>query len=126
MRTLLVAAVLAAALPLTADEPTTKIEVRVTNIAGHPIDQASVIVKFVEGRSKVKFGVKIRQEWDVKTGQDGVVKIPAIPKGNILIQVIAPNYQTFGQTYDIHEDEKLVEIRLNPPQKQYSAHDKDK
>jgi hypothetical protein len=127
MRTLLVTAILAAALPLAADdEPLTRIEIHVTNLGGHPVDQASVTVKFVEGRSKVKFGAKIRQEWDVRTNQDGIVKIPAIPKGAILIQVHAPNYQTYGQTIEIHEDEKLVEIKLNPPQGQYSAHDKDK
>jgi len=126
MRTLLVTAIFAAALPLAADEPNTKIEIHVTNLVGHPVDQASVTVKFVEGRSKVKFGAKIRQEWDVRTNQEGIVKIPAIPKGAILIQVHAPNYQTYGQTIDIHEDEKIVEIKLNPPQSQYSAHDKDK
>ena len=104
----------------------TKIEIHVANQVGHPIDNASVVVKFVEGRSKVKFGVKIRKEWDLKTSQEGVVKIPPIPKGSILIQVRADNYQTFGETFKIEEDEKIVEIKLKPPQAQYSAHDKDK
>ncbi len=49
------------------------------------------------------------------------MSIPAIPQGKILIQVIAKNYQTFGQTFDIKEDEKRVEIKLNPPQQQYSG-----
>ena len=104
----------------------TKIEIHVANQVGHPIDNASVVVKFVEGRSKVKFGAKIRKEWDLKTSQEGVVKIPPIPKGSILIQVRADNYQTFGETFKIDEDEKIVEIKLKPPQAQYSAHDKDK
>ncbi|HVO99379.1 MAG TPA: carboxypeptidase-like regulatory domain-containing protein [Bryobacteraceae bacterium] len=117
---------LAAVVPLAADENTTKIEIHVTNLGGHPVDQASVTVKFVEGRDKFKFGAKIRQEWDVRTNQEGIVKIPAIPKGSILIQVHAPNYQTFGQTLNIREDEKVVEIKLNPPQKQFSVHEKDK
>lgn len=120
-----VTALLATALPLVADD-LTKLEIHVTNLNGHAIDNASVVVKFVEGRSKVKFGAKIRKEWDLKTSQEGVVKIPAIPKGAILIQVRADNYQTFGQTFDVKEDEKLLEIKLNPPQAQYSAHDKDK
>jgi hypothetical protein len=113
------------ALPAFADD-LTKITIHVTNIAGHPVDQASVIVKFVEGRSKIKFGAKIRQEWDLKTSQEGIVKIPPIPKGKILIQVNAANYQTYGKPIEIQEDEKTVEVTLNPPQKQYSAHDKDK
>ena len=121
----LVTALLATALPVLADD-LTKLEIHVTNQVGHPIDNASVVVKFVEGRSKVKFGAKIRKEWDLKTSQEGVVKVPTIPKGAILIQIRADHYQTFGQTFNVQEDEKLVEIKLKPPQAQYSAHDKDK
>jgi len=121
----LAAAILATTLPVLADD-LTKLEIHITNQAGHPIDNASVVVKFVEGRSKVKFGAKIRKEWDLKTSQEGVVKVPTIPKGVILIQVRADNYQTFGDKFDVQEDERLVEIKLKPPQAQYSAHDKDK
>ncbi len=122
---ILVTVFLAAALPVLADD-LTKLEVHVANLVGHPIENASVVVKFVDGRSKVKFGAKIRKEWDLKTNQEGAIKIPPIPKGSILIQVRADHYQTFGQTFDIQEDERLVEIKLNPPQAQYSAHDKEK
>jgi hypothetical protein len=121
----LAVAFLACALPALADD-LTKIEIHVMNQVGHPIDNASVVVKFVDGRSKVKFGVKIRKEWDLKTSQEGVIKIPPLPKGSILIQVRADHYQTFGQTFNVQDDEKLVEIKLNAPQAQYSAHDKDK
>ena len=100
----------------------THLEVVVTNQNGKPVDNASVIIKFVEGRSKVKFGAKIRKEWDMKTTQEGTVKVPGIPQGKILIQVIAKNYQTFGQTFDIEEEQKTVEIKLNPPQAQYTSH----
>jgi hypothetical protein len=120
-----VVTLLLAIVPIFAND-LTKIEIHVANQVGHPIDNASVVVKFVEGRSKVKFGAKIRKEWDLKTSQEGVVKIPPIPKGSILIQVRADNYQTFGETFKIDEDEKIVEIKLKPPQAQYSAHDKDK
>jgi hypothetical protein len=117
----MVLSVLLMAAPLAAAD-LTKLTIVVSNLDGKPIDRASVIVKFVEGRSKAKFGAKIRTEWDTKTSQEGIVSIPAIPQGKILIQVIAKNYQTFGQTFDIKEDERRVEIKLNPPQQQYSAH----
>ena len=120
-----VVTLLLAALPTIAAD-LTKLEIHVVNPAGHPIEQASVIVKFVDGRSPVKFGAKIRKEWDLKTSQEGIVKIPPIPKGKILIQVNATNYQTYGKTTNIQEDERVVEITLLPPQKQYSAHDKEK
>ena len=100
----------------------TRLQIDVTNEQGKPIDRASVVVKFVSGRSKVKFGVKVRKEWEMKTSQEGTVKIPAIPQGKILIQVIANNYQTFGQTFDVDQEEKTIEIQLKPPQPQYSAH----
>jgi hypothetical protein len=108
-------------LPAAADD-TTKLQIVVTNQNGKPVDRASVIVKFVQGRSVTKLGAKIRKSWELKSSQEGVAKIPAIPKGKILIQVIAQNYQTFGKTFDVDEDERTIEIMLNPPQPQYSAH----
>jgi hypothetical protein len=116
---------IAALLPLTAADQT-NLKVVVTNQAGKPIDNASVIIKFVQGRSKLKLGAKDRREWDVKTNQEGLVKIPSIPQGKILIQVIAKFYQTFGETFDVEQDEKTVEIKLNPPQAQYTAHPPEK
>jgi len=102
---------------------TTKLRIHVTNQAGKPVDNASVIVKFVSGRSKTKFGAKIHTEWDMRTSQEGIAKMPTIPQGKILVQINAKNYQTFGQTFDVEEEEKTIEIKLNPPQAQYSAHE---
>jgi len=108
--------------PLAADPPMTRIRVEVRDVYDKPVDHASVIVKFVEGRSKLKFGKKIRTAWELKTNQEGVAKIPALPQGKILVQVIAKRYQTFGQTFEIVEEEKTVEVKLNTPQPQFSAH----
>jgi len=105
-----------------ANPKMTNLEIAVTNENGKPIESASVIVKFVEGRSKIKFGAKIREEWDLKTGPDGKVKIPPIPQGKILIQVIVKNYQTFGQTFEVAEEEKTIDIKLKSPQPQYTSH----
>jgi hypothetical protein len=38
------------------------------------------------------------------------------------VQVIAKGYQTFGNTFEVEEEEKTIEVKLNPPQPQYSAH----
>ncbi len=112
---------LALALPLLADDLTT-LTIEVKSKSGKPVEQASVIVKFVKGHSVMKFGKKIRLEWELKTNQEGVAKIPPIPKGTILVQIIAKNYQTFGQNFDVDDDQKTLEIALNPPQPQYTAH----
>ncbi len=108
-------------LPAFADDMT-KIQVKVTNLDGKPVDRASVIVRFVEGRSMVKLGKKIRTQWETRTNQEGLAKIPEIPKGKILFQVIAKGYQTYGDTVEVADDEKTVEIKLKAPQPQYSAH----
>ena len=120
---LLLATVLLAGVLLNpASAQTTKLRIEVKNTEGKPVERASIVVRFVEGRSIAKLGRKVRTSWELKTNQDGVASIPTIPQGSILVQVIAKNYQTFGQTFDIKEEEKTVEVKLNPPQSQYSAH----
>jgi hypothetical protein len=107
---------------LWAGPPMTKLTVEVKSLEGKPVERASVIVRFVEGRSVIKLGKKIRTTYELRTDQEGLAKIPEIPQGKIRIQVIAKNYQTFGQIVDVDQEEKTVEIKLNPPQAQYSAH----
>ena len=119
---LLAAALLASALFNPAGAQTTKLRIEVKNVDGKPVDRASVLVKFVEGRSIIKLGKKIRTSWELKTNQEGVASIPPIPQGQILVQVIAKHYQTFGQKFDVNEEEKTIEVKLQPPQSQYSAH----
>ena len=121
MRGLILFLALALVLPAAGADMTT-LTIHITTQSGKPIDHASVVVKFVEGRSKAKFGKKIRTEYELHTNEDGIAKIPPIPQGTILIQVIAENYQTFGQNFDVDQDEKTLDIKLNPPQPQYSAH----
>jgi hypothetical protein len=100
----------------------TKLNIQVKTQAGRPIDRASVVVRFVEGRSYIKLGKQIRTTFELRTNQEGEAAIPAIPQGKIRVQVIAKGYQTFGQTFEVNEEEKQIDITLNPPQQQYSAH----
>ncbi len=113
---------LAILLPLLIGAPMTTLTIEVKTPAGKPVEHASVIVKFVKGHSIVKLGKKIRTEWELQTNQEGRAKIPPIPQGSILIQIIAKNYQTFGGTFEVDDEEKTIEIKLKPPQPQYTAH----
>lgn len=124
MRSLAVVAALLCALvvPLRAAPPMTKIRVEVKTLSGKPIDRASVVVHCDQGRSVLKLGKQTITKWELRTNQDGVAKVPELPQGKIKIMVIAKGYQTFGETFDIAEEEKTVEIKLNPPQPQHSAH----
>ncbi|HEY3442186.1 MAG TPA: carboxypeptidase-like regulatory domain-containing protein [Paludibaculum sp.] len=105
-----------------ADPPMTTIRIEVKTYSDKPIDRASVIVKFVEGRDYIKLGKKIQTSWQLKTNQEGLAKIPAVPQGKIQVQVIAKGYQTFGQVFEVNEAERTIEVKLNAPQPQVSAH----
>lgn len=122
VRNRLLLILLAIATGLCAAPPLTTLTVEVKTPSGNPVDRASVIVRFVRGRAKMKLGKKMRTTWETRTNQEGVSKIPPIPQGQILVQVIAKGYQTFGQTFDVDEEEKTIEVKLNPPQAQYSSH----
>jgi hypothetical protein len=121
MRVLTLSLALASVLPMLGADMTT-LTISVKSPGGKPVENASVIVKFVKGRSKAKLGAKIRKDWELRSNQDGIAKIPPIPQGTILVQIIAKDYQTFGQNFDVDEEQKTIDITLNAPQPQYSAH----
>jgi hypothetical protein len=120
---LLVLLGLGLSLPALADDPDmTTITVEVMTQKEKPVPRASVVVRFVEGRSIVKFGKQIVTSYQLRTSNEGKVTVPPIPQGKILIQVIAKGFQTYGEFHEIYEETRTVPIKLNPPQKQYSAH----
>jgi hypothetical protein len=114
--------VCASALRADDDEDMTKLTIEVKTLSDKPVERATVVVRFVEGRSIKKFGKKITTRWELRTNQQGQAKIPPIPQGKILVQVIAKGFQTFGETFEVNEQEKTLEVKLNPPQPQYSVH----
>jgi len=118
---LLIALLVPMTLPMLGADLTT-LTISVKSTGGKPVENASVIVKFVKGHSVSKLGKKITKEWELRSNQEGLVKIPPIPQGTILVQIIAKGYQTFGQNFDVDEEQKTLDIVLNPPQPQYSAH----
>jgi hypothetical protein len=101
-----------------SSEPaTTKLHIHVLTDAGKPIANASVYVRFsTEGgflhHDKLA-------EMNFKTNGDGSVKVPEIPQGKILIQVIAAGWHTYGEWYDENKNEDTIEIKLAPPHHWY-------
>lgn len=96
-----------------AEAGMTKLKIRVTSDADKPIANASVYVRFYESGGflhKDKLA-----EMNFKTNQDGSVKVPEIPQGKILIQVIATGWHTYGKWYDVDKDEEAITIKLVPP-----------
>jgi len=106
-----------------ADSPMTELQINVKTQGGHPVDRAEVIVRWKANAKHpaARYGKAVNTTFEMRTNQDGIAKVPPIPQGSILIQVNAKGYQTYGKVFEIEEDEKTVDIVLNPPQQQYSA-----
>lgn len=91
----------------------TKLKIRVTTDADKPIANASVYVRFYTSGGFLHHD-KL-EEMNFKTNQDGSVKVPEIPQGKILIQVIATGWHTYGKWYDVDKEEESIAIKLVPP-----------
>jgi hypothetical protein len=96
-----------------SEQPMVRLKILVTGKNDKPVVNASVYVRYnVPGGLIHKDKLA---ELDLKTSQDGSVKVLAVPQGKILIQVIATGWHTYGKWYDIEKDEDFIEIRLDPP-----------
>jgi hypothetical protein len=97
-----------------SSEPlTTKIRIQVNDPNDKPVSNASVYVRYYESGGFLRH--EKLAELNFKTNQEGSVKVPAIPRGKILIQVIAKGWHTFGKWYDIDKEEESVSIKLEQP-----------
>jgi hypothetical protein len=121
---LLFVALAAAVLAFDQNPNTTKLTVVVKTQGGKPVDRAEVIIRWKANKKNPRAGYNraVRTTFEVRSNQMGEATVPEIPKGNIQIQVNAHGYQTFGKVFEINEDEKTVEVALNPPQQQYTSH----
>lgn len=96
-----------------SDPPTTKIRIQVTDANDKAVSNASVYVRYYEAGGFLHHD-KLA-ELSFKTNQEGSVKVPEIPQGKILIQIIATGWHTYGKWYDIDKAEESVAIKLEPP-----------
>ncbi len=121
MKRWIVAAVMVALLSLWAMAGNTAtvnfVVIKVEN--GKPVRNASVILHPVN-----KDGRQERGGLQLKTDAEGKASLDGVPYGKLRVQVIAPRLQTFGQDYEIKQPQQEIEIKLEPPQKQYSIYDK--
>jgi hypothetical protein len=95
-----------------SDSTMTKLRIVVT-ANEKPVSNASVYVKYNEPggllhRDKLA-------EMNFKTNEDGSVKVPEVPRGKILIQVIAKGWHTYGKWYEIETESQTIQIKLEPP-----------
>lgn len=86
---------------------------------GKPVRNASVVLHPVGKNGKQK-----KTGFELKTDPDGKTHFDGVPYGPWLVQVIAPGFQTFGDSFNIAQPNQEITIRLKPPQGQYSIYDK--
>jgi hypothetical protein len=95
-----------------SDPTTTRLKIHVT-ADDKPVGNASVYVRFpVAGGI---FHKDKLSELNLKTNEDGSAKVPDIPRGKILIQVVAKGWKTYGKWYEIDSEAMTLEIKLEPP-----------
>ncbi|HEV3220441.1 MAG TPA: hypothetical protein VGZ48_11770 [Candidatus Acidoferrales bacterium] len=79
-----------------------------------PLALASVYVRYVVKHS---MGKEENIEMNIKTSKDGIAIANGIPRGNVLIQVIADGWKTFGKWYEATDGEQTIKIHLDKPPK---------
>lgn len=95
----------------TPDDPnTTRLKIVVINFDGKPAGNASVYVRFNQAGSFLHKDTLA--ELSFKTNDDGTVKVPPVPIGKVLIQVVGKGLHTYGKWYDIGKDPDTIEIKL--------------
>jgi hypothetical protein len=99
-----------------SDATILKMRIMVTG-GDKPVGNASVYVKYNEPGGL--FHREKLAEMSFKTNEDGSVKVPEVPRGKVLIQVIAKGWHTYGKWYDIETDGQTIDIKLEEPHHWY-------
>ena len=100
------------------DKPAADLSVKVLKEDnGKPVRNAAVILHDVNEKGKAAAG-----GMELKTDAEGAASYSGLPYGKILIQVIAPGFQTYGESYVINEATKEITIKLKRPQEQFSIY----
>jgi hypothetical protein len=94
---------------------TTRLRIEVTTGEKEsPLDMASVYVRY---DIKHTIGKDEHIEMNIKTNRDGVAIAMDVPRGKVLVQVVADGWKSFGKWYDTTENEQTIKIHLDRPPK---------
>jgi hypothetical protein len=98
-------------------DPSQETRLRIEVTAGDksvPLGSASVYVRYVVKHS---MGKDESIEMNIKTSQEGIAVANGIPRGDVLVQVIADGWKSFGQWYVASDDQQTIKIHLVKPPK---------
>ncbi|HVB98664.1 MAG TPA: carboxypeptidase-like regulatory domain-containing protein [Candidatus Dormibacteraeota bacterium] len=54
-------------------------------------------------------------ELDLKTDNNGYASFPGLPRGKVLIQVVAAGWKPFGEYYLVNQPNQTIQIKLQRP-----------
>lgn len=91
----------------------THITVQVVDATTHkPIFQARLTLAFRDPQSRRGETIS----YSAKTNAQGKYIFSFIPMEPVLLVVTAPNHQTFGQQFNVTQENQTLRVNLNPPQ----------
>jgi len=97
-----------------------RVTVTVLDAKGRPLPNAGVVMKQVAvdtGRmSKHPFDVEIH------TDEKGTATVQGFEPGEVLVQVIAKGFQTYGQGFIMEHADENVHVQLRPPRSQVTIY----
>ncbi len=103
---------------------TIRVTVSVTDSQGKPVQNAGVVMRQMrDEHNRIPhdpFHVEIH------TDEYGKAAVQGFEPGVVLVQVLATNYQTWGQAFILSKPNESVYIKLKPPQAQVSTFGKGK
>lgn len=107
-----------AGLPAPAgDDKRVRLEIEVVaDKDGQPIENASVYIKFKEGRLLWR---DKKRTWSVKTNREGKAVLPTLPEGRVLVQVVVPGWKTYGRFHTIQGPKQTIKVQLRRPKRWY-------
>lgn len=86
---------------------------------GKPLENASVVFHPLDKKGRDEGGMEL------KTDENGKANLDLIPiNSTLLLQVLAPGYQTFGNIYEIKKAKREITVKLRLPAQQYSIYQK--
>ncbi len=96
-----------------------QIIVHIINDQHQPVANAGVLLDQVANlhRRRVKDALHV----ELKSDSKGNVTLKGFVPGVVLVQVIAPGYNTFGKYFYVRKAKTVIDVQLVPPGKQVTA-----
>ncbi len=84
--------------------------------SGQPIANARLTLQFREPGNPAKLKRPKTYSFSAKTNPQGRYKFTGVLKGTVRLLVTADRRQSFGQEFELEQDNQVLEVKLRKPQ----------